>query len=80
MQTMIGLHGAKDAANHGDLKPYRCFECCRVAGQFVPEAKVFGAPGDPLAEANQSGGNTAPGNGLLLAMDIRKQVDFDIAR
>lgn len=53
-KQMIGLHGAEDALNHRDLKMGWRLQGRGLAGQVMPDAEVFGAPSDLLAQTDEA--------------------------
>ena len=51
---MVGLHEAEDALNHRDLKMGWRLQGRGLAGQVMPDAEVFGALSDLLAETDEA--------------------------
>ena len=76
---MVGLHGAEDSLDHGGLEVGRWLHDSELAGEILPDAEVFCAPGDPLREFGETGGDTAYGQGLLARVDVCHQMDFHAA-
>jgi hypothetical protein len=49
------------------------------AGEVLPDAEVFRAPGDALGEFGEAGGDAADGEGLFAGVDVGDEMDFDAA-
>jgi hypothetical protein len=79
MEEVVGLHGAEDALDHRDMEVDGSVERGGFAGKVLPDAEVFGAPGNALVEANEAGGDAACGEGLFARVDVGEEMDFDAA-
>ncbi len=49
------------------------------AGEVLPDAEVFCAPGDPLGEFGEAGGDASNGQGLFAGVDVCDEMDLDAA-
>jgi hypothetical protein len=76
---VVGLHGAEDALDHSGLKVGGGLHGGVFAGEILPDAEVFCAPGDLLGELRETRGDAAYGQSLLAGVDVRDQMDFDAA-
>jgi len=76
---VVGLHGAEDALRHGGLKVRGRPHGGVFAGEVLPDAEVFGAPGDLLGELNEAGGDASYGESLFAGVNVGQEMDFDAA-
>ena len=52
-EVVVGLHGAEDALRHGGLKIRGRLHGGVFAGEVLPDAEMFRAPGDLLGESTR---------------------------
>jgi hypothetical protein len=73
---VVGLHGAEDSFVHGYLEVDRRFDGRDFVGEVVPEAEVFGSPGDAVGEALEAGGEATYCEGLFAGVNVFEEMDF----
>ena len=75
-EVVVGLHGAEDSFVHGYLEVDRRFDGRDFVGEVVPEAEVFGSPGDAVGEALEAGGEATYCEGLFAGVNVFEEMDF----
>jgi hypothetical protein len=75
-EVVVGLHGAEDPFVHGHLEVGWRFDGRDFVAEVVPEAEVFGSPGDPVGEALEAGGEATYCEGLFAGVNVSEEMDF----
>jgi hypothetical protein len=75
-EVVVGLHGAEDSFIHGHLEVAWRINCRDFVGEVVPEAEVFGSPGDLVGEVLEAGGEAAYCEGLFVEVYVSEEMDF----
>lgn len=78
-KVVVGLHGAEDAFDHRGLEICGWLHSCVFAGEVLPDAEVFCAPGDLLIEFGEARGDTADSHGLFAGVNVCDEMDLDAA-
>ena len=75
-EVVVSLHGAEDSFVHGHLEVGWRFDGRDFVGEVVPEAEVFGSPGDAVGEALEAGGEATYCEGLFAGVNVFEEMDF----
>jgi hypothetical protein len=75
-EAVVGLHGAEDSFVQCHLEVGWRFDGRDFVGKVVPEAEVFGSPGDAVREALEAGGEATYCESLFAGVNVPEEMNF----